>query len=102
MRLGFDHWVGQIPWGRKWNPTPVFLSGKSHAQRSLVVYSPWDRKESDTSEHSTDFERQHNALNIRQRREERYHFNSPCAGVWTLVGPQCIWDSLWSAAGGRW
>ena len=28
-RLGFDPWVGKIPWGRKWQPTPVFLPGKS-------------------------------------------------------------------------
>ena len=35
------------PWRRKWQPTPVFLSGKSHGQRSLVGYSPWSWKESD-------------------------------------------------------
>ena len=35
---------------RKWQPTPVFLPGKSHGQRSLVGYSPWGRKESDTTE----------------------------------------------------
>ena len=34
----------------KWQPTPVFLLGKSHGQRSLEGYSPWDRKESDTTE----------------------------------------------------
>ena len=33
--------VGKIPWRRKWQPTPVFLPGKSHGQRSLVGYSPW-------------------------------------------------------------
>ena len=33
-----------------WHPTPVLLPGKSHGQRSLVVYSPWGRKESDTTE----------------------------------------------------
>ena len=32
--------------------TPVFLPGKTHAQRSLVGYSPWDPKESDTAEHT--------------------------------------------------
>ena len=37
-------------WRRKWQPTPVFLPGKFHGQRSLVVYSPWGRKESDTTE----------------------------------------------------
>ena len=33
---GFDPWVGKIPWKRKWQPTPVFLPGKFHGQRSLV------------------------------------------------------------------
>ena len=40
-RLGFDLWVGNIPWWRKWQPTLVFLSGESHGQRSLVGYGPW-------------------------------------------------------------
>ena len=34
----------KIPWRRKWQPTPVILSGKSHGQRSLVGYSPWGYK----------------------------------------------------------
>ena len=37
-------------WRRKWQPTPVFLSGKSHGQKSLVGCSPWGRKELDTTE----------------------------------------------------
>ena len=43
-RLGFDPWVGKVPWRRKWQPTPVFLSGESRGQRSLVGYSPWSRR----------------------------------------------------------
>ena len=43
-------WIGKIPWRRKWQPTPVFLPGKSHGLRSLVGYSPRGRKESDTTE----------------------------------------------------
>ena len=35
---------------KKWQPTPVFLPGESHGQRSLVVYSPWGCKESDMTE----------------------------------------------------
>ena len=35
---------------RIWQPTPVFLPGESHGQRSLVGYSPWGHKESDTAE----------------------------------------------------
>ena len=49
-RPRFDPWVGKIPWRRKWQSTPVLLPGKSHGQRSLVGYSPWGRKESDTTE----------------------------------------------------
>ena len=37
-RCGFDPWVGKIPWRRAWQPTPVFLPGESHGQRSLVSY----------------------------------------------------------------
>ena len=39
-----------MSWRRKWQPTPVFFPGESHGQRSLVGYSPWGCKESDTSE----------------------------------------------------
>ena len=49
-RCGFSPWFRKIPWRRKWHPTPGFLPGKSHGQRSLVGYSPWGRKESDTTE----------------------------------------------------
>ena len=38
------------PWRRKWQPTPVLLPGKFHGRRSVVGYSPWGRKESDTTE----------------------------------------------------
>jgi len=48
-RREFDPWVGKIRWRRKWQPTPVFLPGKSHGQRHLAGYSPRDHKESDTT-----------------------------------------------------
>ena len=35
---------GKIPWRRNWQPTPVFLSGKSHGQKSLTAYNPWGHK----------------------------------------------------------
>ena len=43
-RPGFNPWVGKIPWRRKWQPTPLFLPGKLHGQRSLASYSPWGHK----------------------------------------------------------
>ena len=41
MNCGFDLWVGKISWRRKWQPIPIFLSGKSHGQRSPVGCSSW-------------------------------------------------------------
>ena len=49
-RCRFNPWVGKIPWRRKWQPTPVFLPGKSHGWRSLAGYSEWGSKESDMTE----------------------------------------------------
>ena len=48
--LEIDPWVEKIPWRREWLPTPVFLPGEFQEQRSLAGYSPWSRKESDTTE----------------------------------------------------
>ena len=51
--------MGKIPWRKKWQPTPVFLPGKSHGQRSLAGYSPWgcrvghDLATEDTSLHTS-------------------------------------------------
>ena len=55
LRAGHD-WATSLSlsafmhWRRKWQPTPVFLPGESQGWRSLVGCSPWDRKESDTTE----------------------------------------------------
>ena len=51
-RRGFDPWVGRIPWRRTRQLTPVLLPGESHGQRSLVGYSPWGRRERDTTGHT--------------------------------------------------
>ena len=44
-RPGFDPWVGKIPWRGEGLPTAVFWPGECHG-----LYSPWGRKESDTTE----------------------------------------------------
>ena len=46
---GSIYW-GKIPWRREWQPTLVFLPGEFRGQRSLVSFSPWGGKESDTTE----------------------------------------------------
>ena len=48
--LGSIPGLGRFPWRRAWQPTPLFLPGGSHGQRSLVGCSPWVRKESDMTE----------------------------------------------------
>ena len=45
-RQGFNRWFGKVLWRRKWQPTPVFLPGKSHRLRRLVGCSPQGHKES--------------------------------------------------------
>ena len=52
-RPEFNPWVGKICWRRKWQPTPVFLPGKSHGWRSMVGYSPWGCKKLATTEQLT-------------------------------------------------
>ena len=42
-----------LNWRRKWQPTPVYLPGKSHGQRSLMSFNPWGRKESGTTATNT-------------------------------------------------
>ena len=48
---GFDPWVQKIPWRRKWQPTPGFLPGESHGQRSLVAGSQKVRHDVVTKKH---------------------------------------------------
>ena len=49
MSRKFDTWIRKIPRRRAWQPTPVFLLGESHGQRSLAGYRPWGHKELDTT-----------------------------------------------------
>ena len=44
-RCRFDPWVRKMPWRRAWQPTPAFLPGQFHGQRSLAGYSPWGHRE---------------------------------------------------------
>ena len=74
-RRSFSSWVGKIPWRRKWQPTPVFLPGQPHGQRSLVGYSPWGHKELDTTEQLTHTHTQQYWVQTisRSRRPSRSH-----------------------------
>ena len=49
-----ETWVQSLgredPWRGEWTPTPVFLPGEFHGQRSLAGYGPWGHRELDTTE----------------------------------------------------
>ena len=49
-RCESNPWIRKVPWSRKWQPISVYLLGKSHRQRSLKGYSPWDHKQLDMTE----------------------------------------------------
>ena len=92
-RRGFNPWGGKISWRRKWQSTLVFLPGKSRGWRSLVGYSSWGRKESDTTE------RLHS---LTQRWSKVYgricvgYIQIPCPYLWNLsiLGFRCLWKDL--------
>ena len=48
----FNPWVRKTPWRREWQPTPLFLPGKSNGWKSLVGPNSWGHKESDLTEHT--------------------------------------------------
>ena len=53
METRFNPWAGKIPWRREWQPTPVFLTGEFHGQRSMAGYSPWGPKKLDMTATNT-------------------------------------------------
>ena len=88
-RPGFDPWGRKIPWRKKWIPTPVFLPGEFRGQGSLVGYSPWGRKQSDTTER----------LTLSPWIQSQRHPSLACDSgqvtqlLWTLASSSVQWDS---------
>ena len=63
-RHSFDPRVRKIPWSRKWEPTPVFLPGKFHGQRSLAGYTVHGAAKSWTQLHTHTHAHTHTHMNI--------------------------------------
>ena len=76
-RRGFEPLVGKVPWWRKWQPTPVFLLGKSHGQRSLVGYSAC-RSQRVGHDLATEYTHTHVLIQIRNFRELDIEVSSEC------------------------
>ena len=74
-RCEFDPWVGKIPWRRKWQPAPIFLSGESHGHRGLVGCSLLDHKKLDATEHTC-------MPRFKRMRGSSSHWNSKLKLTW--------------------
>ena len=83
-RCGFNPWVKKIHWRRKWQPTPVFLPGKSHAQRSLAGHSPQGRRVGLNWVTNTDFSHLTNRETEVQRRYIDSQSPELARGSWNL------------------
>ena len=90
-RCEFDPWVGKIPWRRKWQPIPVFLPGKSHAQWHLAGYNLYVCKESDTTDWTTEHAQVIKVTNTRSLRTcwvkntDRWISINPFSHVWNYL-----------------
>ena len=94
-----DPWVGKIPCCRKWQPTPVFLPGKFHGQRSLAAYSPWGCKNSDTTEHHALSKSSQSAKAMYRVRFQLYDILEKTK-LWSQQNGQWL-QGLWQGVG-RW
>ena len=85
---GFDPWVRKIPWRRKCQSTPVCWPGKSHGQRNLVGYSPWDRRRVGR-DLATKYTQTHklatHTFDRKQSQESRLSSPAPCLS-WCIAG----------------
>ena len=79
-------------WRRQWQPTPVFLPGKSHGRQSLVGHCPWGRKESDTTERREEEDQSSNLADKRYSLEESIYMNK---------GRRAGWSKTWRRRSSR-
>ena len=98
-RHGFDPWVGKISWWRECLPSPVFLPGECHGQRSLVGYSPWGQKQLDTTEWLTFYRRERNlhVMNICPSPDCQNWLETPI--MWYYASS--FWEVTWEYACGN-
>ena len=73
-----DPWVRKIPWKREWLPTPIFLPGEYHGQRSLAGYSPRDCMESDTAVSNIHFKEEGMQVTSMKKEQKNEHLRSVC------------------------
>ena len=65
-----------MPWRRKWQPTPVFLPGEFHGQRSLAGYSPWGHKRVRHNLVTKQQQQQHTLIKVAKTIKRYFFLNS--------------------------
>ena len=81
-------WVGKIPWRTRWQPTLVFLPGKSHEQRNLAGYRPWSQK------------RVRHNLVTKQQQAFIKHLSSPSGLYYSCLADPMDGGAWWAAVHG--
>ena len=105
--LGSIPGLGRFPWRRKWQPSPVFLSGKSHGQRIPVGYSPWGLKrvrhdlatkqqQQQMEEATLDLQEHMHFINFQQFKTEFQNLSEIKIPVQEIVSLSCRLPSLTS------
>ena len=90
-RHRFSFWVSKIPWRRKWQPSPVFLPGKSHGQRSLVDCSAWGHKRVGHDLAAKQPQQMLRKTGLNQARPRTFlHCDDKCNRGWDSVTCVCI------------
>ena len=92
-------------WRRQWQPTPVLLSGKSHGRSSLVGYSPWGHKESDTTQglnnHNTWAQRLKRLPGMRKNQVQSLGWEDPLEKEMATHSSTLVWKIPWVEEPGR-
>ena len=85
QEIGFDPWIGKIPWRRKWQPTPAWLPGEFLGQRSLVGYSPWGHNDLERTESKHTHTHTHTHTQTLSNYLKNDEFTQ--VGTWTIFIP---------------
>ena len=95
-RCMFNPWVRKIPWSRTWQPTPVFLPGKFHGQRSLVGFSPGVHNESDMTDcmHTCARAHTHTHIHIQSYSNLETGLILPTISKWSLLVSTMLFPNI--------
>ena len=84
-RQSLDPWVRKLTWRRKWQPTPVFLPGESHGERSLAGHSPQGHKKTRLSLHACAYTHTHTHTHTQRNTKALSYNNYFSVGIGLVI-----------------